>query len=145
MSGLYARESDFAICNGFRLRARIFFAFGLKLAEGTSITPPIRTSASSDIEQDWFLTNEQMAEARKKINDEAASRRVFCHMIFTPGQPGWLLNVSKGRDRLSRNRFGRSAPRPLAPPGGAFPCSPVSCRRRNIRSAPRVIASRWTA
>ena len=21
-------------------------------------------------------------------------------MIFTPGQPGWLLNVSKGRDRL---------------------------------------------
>jgi uncharacterized protein len=46
------------------------------------------SSAPSDIEQDWFLTNEQMAEARKKINDEAGSRRVFCHMIFTPGQPG---------------------------------------------------------
>src|SRR3979490_2453343 len=29
------------------------------------------SSAPSDIEQDWFLTNEQMAEARKKINDEA--------------------------------------------------------------------------
>ena len=48
------------------------------------------SSAPSDIEQDWFLTNEQMAEARKKINDEAGSRRVFCHAIFTPGQPGWL-------------------------------------------------------
>ena len=48
------------------------------------------SSAPSDIEQDWFLTNEQMAQARKQINDEAGSRRVFCHAIFTPGQPGWL-------------------------------------------------------
>src|SRR4030081_3678049 len=47
------------------------------------------SSAPSDIEQDWFLTNEQMAEARKDINDEAGSRRVFSHMIFTPGQAGW--------------------------------------------------------
>src|ERR1700722_12223021 len=38
------------------------------------------SSAPSDIVQDWFLTNEQMAEARKKINDEAGSRRMFCHM-----------------------------------------------------------------
>src|SRR6516225_5163956 len=40
------------------------------------------SSAPSDIEQDWFLTNEQIAEARQKINDEAGSRRVFAHMIF---------------------------------------------------------------
>jgi hypothetical protein len=33
------------------------------------------SSAPSDVEQDWFLTNEQMAEARKKMNDEAGSRR----------------------------------------------------------------------
>jgi predicted TIM-barrel fold metal-dependent hydrolase len=48
------------------------------------------SSAPSDIEQDWFLTNEQMAEARKKINEEAGSRRVMAHCIFTPAQPGWL-------------------------------------------------------
>ena len=48
------------------------------------------SSAPSDIEQDWFLTNQQMADARKKVNDEAGSRRLFCHAIFTPGQPGWL-------------------------------------------------------
>src|ERR1700737_757464 len=54
------------------------------------------SSAPSDIEQDWFLTNEQMAEARKKINDEAGSRRVFAHMIFTPGQPGWLAGILQG-------------------------------------------------
>jgi predicted TIM-barrel fold metal-dependent hydrolase len=54
------------------------------------------SSAPSDIEQDWFLTNEQMAEARKKINDEAGARRMFCHMIFTPGQPGWLDKLDAG-------------------------------------------------
>ena len=54
------------------------------------------SSAPSDIEQDWFLTNEQMADARKKINDEAGSRRVFSHMIFTPGQPGWLEKLDAG-------------------------------------------------
>jgi predicted TIM-barrel fold metal-dependent hydrolase len=54
------------------------------------------SSAPSDIEQDWFLTNEQMAEARRKINDEAGSRRVFAHMIFTPGQPGWLDKLDAG-------------------------------------------------
>ncbi len=36
------------------------------------------SSAPSDIEQDWFLTNQQMADARKKVNDEAGSRRLFC-------------------------------------------------------------------
>ena len=54
------------------------------------------SSAPSDIEQDWFLTNQQMADARKKVNDEAGSRRLFAHMIFTPGQPGWLDNLDAG-------------------------------------------------
>jgi uncharacterized protein len=54
------------------------------------------SSAPSDIPQDWFLTNEQMAEARETVNKEAGSRRLFCHMIFTPGQPGWLDNLDAG-------------------------------------------------
>src|SRR4029077_18766522 len=54
------------------------------------------SSAPSDIEQDWFLTNAQMAKSRKDINDEAGSRRVFCHTIFTPGQPGWLDKLRGG-------------------------------------------------
>src|ERR1700730_14984683 len=40
------------------------------------------SSAPSDILQDWFLTNEQMAEARAKVNKEAGHRRLFSHMIF---------------------------------------------------------------
>ena len=48
------------------------------------------SSAPSEVEHDWFLTNEQMAEARDKVNKEAGSKRLYTHAIFTPGRPGWL-------------------------------------------------------
>jgi uncharacterized protein len=51
------------------------------------------SSAPSDVEQDWFLTNAQMIEARDKVNKRFGSRRLFSHAIFTPGQPGWLEMV----------------------------------------------------
>jgi predicted TIM-barrel fold metal-dependent hydrolase len=51
------------------------------------------SSAPSDIEQDWFLTNEQMSQARDKVNKKLNGRRLFSHAIFTPGQPGWLEKV----------------------------------------------------
>ncbi|MBL8532082.1 MAG: amidohydrolase family protein [Hyphomonadaceae bacterium] len=51
------------------------------------------SSAPSDIPEDWFLTNEQMAQARTRVNTEAGSRRLFTHAIFTPGAPGWLEHL----------------------------------------------------
>ena len=48
------------------------------------------SSAPSDIESDWFLTNEQMAQAREKVNTRAGAKRLYTHAIFTPGRPGWL-------------------------------------------------------
>src|SRR6188768_918916 len=48
------------------------------------------SSAPSEIPQDWFLTNQQMADARARVNKEAGARRLFAHCIFTPGRPGWL-------------------------------------------------------
>lgn len=51
------------------------------------------SSAPSDIEQDWFLTNEQMAQARETFNRDVGakrSKRLMSHAIFTPGHPGWL-------------------------------------------------------
>jgi hypothetical protein len=54
------------------------------------------SSAPSDIKQDWFLTNEQMSQARARFNREAGSRRLMSHMIFTPGQPGWLDDLDAG-------------------------------------------------
>src|SRR5580700_183460 len=37
------------------------------------------SSSPSEIPQDWFLTNEMMAQARAKINQAAGSRRMLCH------------------------------------------------------------------
>ncbi len=51
------------------------------------------SSAPSDVLEDWFLTNQQMADARTKVNARFGSKRMFSHAIFTPGQPGWLEEV----------------------------------------------------
>lgn len=51
------------------------------------------SSAPSDIPEDWFLTNEQMAQARTRVNGEAGSKRLMTHAIFTPGAPGWLEHL----------------------------------------------------
>jgi uncharacterized protein len=48
------------------------------------------SSAPSDIPQDWFLTNEMMAQARARVNAQAGAKRMFAHAVFTPGQPGWM-------------------------------------------------------
>jgi uncharacterized protein len=51
------------------------------------------SSAPSDLVQDWFLTNQQMADARATVNRRFGSKRMYAHAIFTPGQPGWLEAV----------------------------------------------------
>ena len=56
----------------------------------------IISSAPSDIPQDWFLTNEMMAESRAKVNKAAGSKRLMSHAIFTPGKPGWLEDLERG-------------------------------------------------
>ena len=43
----------------------------------------------------WFLSNEQIAEARELINDFAGSRRLLAHTVITPKQPGWMDEVDK--------------------------------------------------
>ena len=48
------------------------------------------SSAPSDIPEDWFLTNRQMAEAKARVNRQARSLRMMSHAIMRPGAPGWL-------------------------------------------------------
>ncbi len=43
----------------------------------------------------WLLTNDQMARARQVINAVAQSKRLLCHSVFTPGQPGWMEEVDR--------------------------------------------------
>ena len=64
------------------------------------------SSAPSDIARDWLITNEQMAAARKTINDKATgglgakvgTKRLLSHAVFTPGQPGWLEKLDAALD-----------------------------------------------
>lgn len=55
----------------------------------------IISSAPSDIPQDWFLTNEMMAQTRARVNAAAGSKRMMSHAIFTPGRPGWLDDLDR--------------------------------------------------
>ena len=43
----------------------------------------------------WFLSNDQMAQARKTVNSLAGSRRLLAHSLITPKQPGWLEEVDR--------------------------------------------------
>jgi hypothetical protein len=55
----------------------------------------IISSAPSDTPENWFLTNEMMAQARDRVNKAAGSRRLLAHAIFTPGAPGWLDDLDR--------------------------------------------------
>src|SRR5690606_22466718 len=48
------------------------------------------SSSPSEIPEDWFLTNAQMAEARARVNGQAGALRMMSHAIMTPEAPGWL-------------------------------------------------------
>jgi predicted TIM-barrel fold metal-dependent hydrolase len=48
------------------------------------------SSAPSEVPEDWFLTNRQMAEARETVNARAEGKRMMTHAIITPEAPGWL-------------------------------------------------------
>ena len=63
------------------------------------------SGAPSDLPEDWFLTNEMKAEARAKVNQEAGTRRMLAHAIFTPGQPGWLEQVDRAIADLKPDSF----------------------------------------
>ena len=53
------------------------------------------SSAPSDIPADWFLTNPMTAAARARVNAGFGTKRMLCHAIFTPGQPGWMDEVDR--------------------------------------------------
>jgi predicted TIM-barrel fold metal-dependent hydrolase len=58
------------------------------------------SGAPSDIADDWFLTNEQIAETRNAVNKFAGAKRLMSHFIITPGQPGWLETLDRGIEEL---------------------------------------------
>ncbi|NIR31054.1 MAG: amidohydrolase family protein [Gammaproteobacteria bacterium] len=74
------------------------------------------SGAPSDKPEHWFLTNDQMARARAVVNAIAQSRRLLCHAVFTPGQPGWLDELDRVIETLKPDSWkGYTVGDPLGP------------------------------
>ena len=43
----------------------------------------------------WLLSNQQIASARDMVNEFSGAKRMLCHSVITPGQPGWMDEVDK--------------------------------------------------
>jgi len=63
------------------------------------------SSAPSEVPEDWFLTNDMMADARRKVNAKLGSRRLMSHAIVTPGYPGWMEEVDRAISQLKPDSF----------------------------------------
>jgi hypothetical protein len=70
---LNAREQTLEDLKFANYRREMFMDSDTKIA--------LISSAPSEIPQDWFLTNEQMAAARTRVNEEAGSKRLMTHAI----------------------------------------------------------------
>jgi predicted TIM-barrel fold metal-dependent hydrolase len=55
----------------------------------------VLSNAPADQKEGWFLTNDQVMEARKTVNERIGSRRLLGHALFTPGQPGWMEEMER--------------------------------------------------
>jgi predicted TIM-barrel fold metal-dependent hydrolase len=70
----------------------------------------------------WFLTNDQIARARKVVNAIAGSRRLLAHSLITPGQPGWMEEVDRCIAEVRPDSWkGYTIGDPSAPPTNKYP------------------------
>jgi predicted TIM-barrel fold metal-dependent hydrolase len=53
------------------------------------------SSAPGDNKDDYFLSNDQMLDDRRRTNEAAGSRRLMAHFILTPGHAGLLEAVDR--------------------------------------------------
>jgi len=61
----------------------------------------VLSGAPADDAVNWFLSNDQMAQARKLVNEACGSKRLFSHAVVTPGQPGWMDELERAIDELA--------------------------------------------
>lgn len=58
----------------------------------------VLSNAPGDDKSQWFLSNEEAMQARKRVNERAKGQRLLAHAVFTPGQPGWMDALEKAID-----------------------------------------------
>jgi uncharacterized protein len=70
----------------------------------------------------WFLSNDQINNARTMVNGIAGSKRMLSHALFTPKQPGWMEEVDRAIDTIHPNSWkGYTIGDPLKPATTKFP------------------------
>src|SRR5215472_15348107 len=70
----------------------------------------------------WFLTNDQIARARKVVNSIAGSRRLLAHSLITPKQSGWMEEVDRCIAEVKPDSWkGYTIGDPSAPPTNKYP------------------------
>ena len=76
------------------------------------------SAAPSDSANNMILDNDQLARARAIVNAIAGSRRLLCHAVIRPGQPGWLDEIDRAIEVLKPDSWkGYTVGDPLAPSG----------------------------
>ncbi len=81
-------------------------------------TIALLSAAPSDSVDNMILDNEDLARARAIVNAIAGSRRLLCHAVIRPGQPGWLDEIDRAVTVLKPDSWkGYTVGDPLAPSG----------------------------
>jgi uncharacterized protein len=81
-------------------------------------TIALLSAAPSDSIDNMILSNDQLERARAIVNAIAGSRRLLCHAVMRPGQPGWLEEIDRAVEVLKPDSWkGYTVGDPLAPSG----------------------------
>jgi hypothetical protein len=81
-------------------------------------TIALLSAAPSDSSDNMILDNDDLARARAIVNAIAGSRRLLCHAVIRPGQPGWLDEIDRAIAVLKPDSWkGYTVGDPLAPSG----------------------------
>jgi uncharacterized protein len=74
------------------------------------------SSAPADDPKAWFVNNDQIAWARRIVNERLGARRLLGHAVFTPGQPEWLEEVDRAIEQIIPDSWkGYTIGDPLSP------------------------------
>jgi uncharacterized protein len=67
---------------------------------GSDTSAAILSSATADKPEDWFLSNDQMAEGSAMVNSILGGRRLLHHSLIAPGHAGWLEEIDRAAMEL---------------------------------------------
>jgi hypothetical protein len=109
-------------CSGCRANAPLQFTTSSEIYFDCDTKIALLSGAPFDDPSLWFLTNDQIARARKVVNAIAGSRRLLAHSLITPGQPGWIEEVDRCIAEVKPDSWkGYTIGDPSAPPPNKYP------------------------